>query len=318
MKRFAFLGRVSTEDQQDPETSLNWQIARARALTERHGEIVIEFFDVGQARSIPWKRRPRAAELLELLKQPDRGFDAVVIGEPQRAFYGNQFSLTFPIFTHYGVELWVPDVGGPIDPESEAHDLIMSVFGGMSKGKRSRIKIRVRAAMAAQAQVEGRYLVEHTLTQLEAAQPDAMATPNLLQRSITECDRKLAKHRAALEAGADPAMIAAWSSDVYRERAALIAQLTAATHHTRPPQRMSRDGIRQLVDALGGLLAILRVADPGDKLEVYRELGLKLNYNHETEEVTAYANPQPQVGVLSVSGGGLEPPRPIKGTSTSS
>ncbi|MEV0338420.1 hypothetical protein AB0H49_05285 [Nocardia sp. NPDC050713] len=77
--------------------------------------------------------------------------------------------------------------------------------------------------------------VEHTLTQLEAAQPDAMATPNLLQQSITECDRKLAKHRAALEAGADPAMVAAWSSDIYRERAALIAQLTATTHNTRPP-----------------------------------------------------------------------------------
>lgn len=26
--------------------------------------------------------------------------------------------------------LWVPEVGGPIDPENEAHDLIMSVFGG--------------------------------------------------------------------------------------------------------------------------------------------------------------------------------------------
>lgn len=50
------------------------------------------------------------------------------------------------------------EVGGPIDPDSEAHDLIMSVFGGMSKGERNRIKIRVRAAMAAQARIEGRYL----------------------------------------------------------------------------------------------------------------------------------------------------------------
>ena len=48
----------------------------------------------------------------------DRGFDAVVIGEPQRAFYGNQFGLTFPVFTHYGVELWVPEVGGAVDPGS--------------------------------------------------------------------------------------------------------------------------------------------------------------------------------------------------------
>lgn len=158
MVRFGFYGRVSTEDQQDPEASRNWQLARARALTERHGEVVTEFFDVGQSRSIPWKRRPQAAELLEQLRNPNRGFDAVVIGEPQRAFYGNQYGLTFPVFTHYGVQLWVPEVGGPIDPDSEAHDLVMSVFGGMSKGERSRIKIRVRAAMSAQAQVEGRYL----------------------------------------------------------------------------------------------------------------------------------------------------------------
>ncbi|GAA3943057.1 hypothetical protein [Actinoplanes auranticolor] len=34
----------------------------------------------------------------------------------------------------------------------------MSVFGGMSKGERNRIKIRVRTAMATQTQVEGRYL----------------------------------------------------------------------------------------------------------------------------------------------------------------
>lgn len=37
-------------------------------------------------------------------------------------------------------------------------DLIMSVFGGVSKGERNRIKVRVRAAMATQAQIEGRYL----------------------------------------------------------------------------------------------------------------------------------------------------------------
>ena len=100
----------------------------------------------------------RAAQLLADLADPGRGFDAVVIGEPQRAFYGNQYSLTMPVFAHYGVELWVPEVGGPIDPDSEAHDLIMSVFGGMSKGERNRIKLRVRAAMAAQAALEGRFL----------------------------------------------------------------------------------------------------------------------------------------------------------------
>jgi site-specific DNA recombinase len=156
---FAFAGRVSTEDNQDPEASRNWQISRARALIEPAGGVIVaEYFDIGQSRSLPWPRRPRAADLLAALADPQRGFADVVIGEPQRAFYGNQYGLTMPVFTHYGVRLWVPEVGGPIDPDSEAHDLIMSVFGGMSKGERNRIKIRVRSAMAAQAKIEGRYL----------------------------------------------------------------------------------------------------------------------------------------------------------------
>jgi site-specific DNA recombinase len=155
----AFWGRVSTEDNQDPESSRGWQLTRAKALVEPHGgRIVAEFFDIDKSRSIPPQRRPEAGRLLAALADPQRGFDAVVVGEPQRAFYGNQFGNTFPIFAHYGVPLWVPEVGGPIDPENEAHDLIMSVFGGVSKGERNRVKIRVRTAMAAQAQLEGRLL----------------------------------------------------------------------------------------------------------------------------------------------------------------
>ncbi len=534
--RFAFAGRVSTEDQQDPEASRNWQRGRANALIDRHGEIVCEFFDIGQSRSIPWKRRPEASQLLELLKDPNRGFDAVVIGEPQRAFYGNQFGLTFPVFAHYGVQLWVPEVGGPIDPESEAHDLIMSVFGGMSKGERSRIKIRVRAAMAAQAQIEGRYLggrppygymlvdagphpnpgkaadgkrlhklqadpvtapvvqrifteylssigifaiaqrltaediacpsaydrkrnqhrsgaawsksavrtiltnprytgfevwnkqrkqeslidvedvalghetrlmwngkadwvfsdhpahdalitketfeavrlrlasrgprsegrevterrhhayglrglmfhescgrrmqgtwnhgaahyrcrypseyaiankIDHppsvylredaiiddvdawlavafsparitsSLEMLKRAQPDTVPAMDTARRSLAEYDRKLARHRAALEAGADPALVAGWTREVQREREIVANQIAAATARAAVTRRMDSAEIKQLVEGLGGLLAILRTADPNEKCEIYRHLGLRLTYNEETRAVLA-------------------------------
>ena len=81
--RFAFYGRVSTEDNQDPEASRNWQLTRARALIDKHGVVVEQFFDVGQSRSIPWKRRPEAARLLAAIRAGPE-FDAVVIGEPQR------------------------------------------------------------------------------------------------------------------------------------------------------------------------------------------------------------------------------------------
>ena len=158
-RRFAFKGRVSTEDNQDPRGVL--QLAEVpqprpdRAGRRDHRRRVLRHRPVPVAAV---ETPPRAAQLLADLADPGRGFDAVVIGEPQRAFYGNQYSLIMPVFAHYGVELWVPEVGGPIDPDSEAHDLIMSVFGGLSKGERNRIKLRVRAAMAAQAAVEGRFL----------------------------------------------------------------------------------------------------------------------------------------------------------------
>jgi site-specific DNA recombinase len=56
---------------------------------------------------------------------------------------------------------------------------------------------------------------------------------------------------------------------------------------------MTAEEIRNLVDALGGLLHILDEADPADKLEVYRRLGLRLTYDHQTQIVVAETQPPP-------------------------
>ena len=45
--RFAFYGRVSTEEYQDPVSSRRWQFDFAAELVTGHGRIVAEFFDVG-------------------------------------------------------------------------------------------------------------------------------------------------------------------------------------------------------------------------------------------------------------------------------
>ena len=74
MTRFAFYGRVSTEDQQDPESSRAWQLARSRALIEpQGGRIVVEYFDIGVSRSLPWQRRAQANALLGGAPSPRPG-----------------------------------------------------------------------------------------------------------------------------------------------------------------------------------------------------------------------------------------------------
>jgi DNA invertase Pin-like site-specific DNA recombinase len=156
--RLAFYGRCSTEDNQDPRTSLSWQRGEAeRFVTPLGGEIVAEYFDVGQSRSLPWERREQASQVLDALKRPKRGWDGLVVGEATRCWYGNQFSLTWPKFDRYGVTLWIPSLSGAFDPQNTAHDMAMTITGGLSKSERQHVQRRVRAAMAAQVLVDGRH-----------------------------------------------------------------------------------------------------------------------------------------------------------------
>jgi site-specific DNA recombinase len=155
--RFAFYGRVSTEDWQDPVTSLARQRAQAVALVRGHGRVVAEFFDSGQSRTVAWARRPRAALLVAAMADPGRGWDAIVVGEYERAFYGNQYGLMAPLFEHYGVQLWMPETGGRVDYGCEHDERAMTMLGLSSKREIARTRIRVLTAMAAQTR-QGRYL----------------------------------------------------------------------------------------------------------------------------------------------------------------
>ena len=92
--RFAFYGRVSTDDWQDPVTSRARQLQQAVMLTAGRGVIVAEFFDAGQSRTVAWGRRPQAAALVAQLADPGRGWDAIVIGEYERAFSAKTVTVT--------------------------------------------------------------------------------------------------------------------------------------------------------------------------------------------------------------------------------
>lgn len=154
----AFYGRCSTEDHQDPKTSRAWQHSNAAKFVEPlGGAIVEEYFDAGQSRSVAWDRRREGARLLAGLKDPGRSWSAVVVGEGTRCWFGSQFSLMAPRFAAYGVDLWIPELGGRYDERNPSHKMLMSVLGGMSESERQHVQARVRAAMDAQVVNDGRH-----------------------------------------------------------------------------------------------------------------------------------------------------------------
>jgi len=57
-----------------------------------------------------------------------RGWDAIVIGEYERAFYGGQYASMAPLFEHYGISLWTPEVGR-VDFHAEDHEQTMLALG---------------------------------------------------------------------------------------------------------------------------------------------------------------------------------------------
>ena len=141
-----------------PHATEPWQRDSAEEVIDGRGIIVAEFFDVGCSRRLPWPQRPQAALLLAALADPDRGFDAIVVGEFERAFYGDQFRDLTPLLRLYGVELWLLELNGPVDATNEFHLSLLALLGVHSKREVQRSRFRAKAAMCAQVIEQGRHL----------------------------------------------------------------------------------------------------------------------------------------------------------------
>ncbi|MBU8861766.1 MULTISPECIES: hypothetical protein [unclassified Micromonospora] len=126
-------------------------------------------------------------------------------------------------------------------------------------------------------------LLDQAHTGTPTAAPTALEEP-----TIAECDAKLARHRAATDAGAHPGVVAGWIAETQAEREhAERHQHTPVEEKTNVPTRYSEEQIIAVAEELGDLVAALRNAQPEHKLEVYRSLELHLTYDPETRTVRA-------------------------------
>jgi hypothetical protein len=145
--RFAFYGRMSTVEFQDRTTSLGWQREVAEETIRGRGVIVAEYFDEGISRRLPWRERPAAAHLIAAAEQPNPPFDAVVIGEYERAFYGDQFNAVLTTLQEQGIQLWLPEADGPINLDDPVHQALMLLLGSQSRREVLRARHRVLATL---------------------------------------------------------------------------------------------------------------------------------------------------------------------------
>lgn len=129
------------------------------------------------------------------------------------------------------------------------------------------------------------------------------AAEERLRKTIADCDAKIVNYRAALDAGADPAVVSGWIVETRAERVA--AEQRLGSMESLVSKRMSRAEIAALVSALGDIRKVISDADPADKAEVYRQLGLHATYDPGGNIVRAEAKiPASYCGVTeSVRGG---------------
>jgi hypothetical protein len=119
--------------------------------------------------------------------------------------------------------------------------------------------------------------VGETIERMYQSQPDGELDPAaaVAARAVEECDRALGRHRAALEAGADPHLVTGWIAETQARRAEAVVRAKPAARS----QRMTKAEIGALAEQLSDLRKVLTDADPADKAEVYEHLGLQAMYH---------------------------------------
>ncbi|HEX8131908.1 MAG TPA: GntR family transcriptional regulator [Actinomycetes bacterium] len=113
-----------------------------------------------------------------------------------------------------------------------------------------------------------------------AAASDQQATRNAqrtaARQQLADCDRRLARYRAALEADTDPAIVGQWIAEVTATRQAAEAALHQLV---TAPEPLSPDAIEAVLKQVGGLADALDKADSVLRAQLYEELGIEGAYD---------------------------------------
>ncbi len=135
-----------------------------------------------------------------------------------------------------------------------------------------------------------------------AQEPDdaAAARAEAARRGVKDCDTRLAKYRSALEAGADPAVVASWIKEVEADRLHAERELASTASVAQP---LSEAEIRALVTSQRKVLRSLAKATPEQRAAIYGQtMGLRITY-HPDEPESVLVEVRPSCAQVRVGGG---------------
>lgn len=113
------------------------------------------------------------------------------------------------------------------------------------------------------------------------------------QQVLVDCQRRLDRYRAALEAGTDPAIVQQWIAEVTATRSAAEAQLQ---QQRIAPDRPTPEQIRRLLEQAGGLIDAFDRSDPALRAQLYEELGIDAVYDPNSHTVRVQAELGRRIG----------------------
>ncbi|MFD4975107.1 hypothetical protein [Streptomyces sp. NPDC058424] len=119
-------------------------------------------------------------------------------------------------------------------------------------------------------------------------------TPEQAQarQAIKDCERRLARYQAALEAGADPAVVTQWINEAQRDKEAARKNLDALPTLTQKKETpLNAHQIREIAESLGDITQRIHTANADKKGPLYEALGITISYEHATRTATVRSRP---------------------------
>ncbi len=245
------------------------------------------------------------------------------MGEGTRCWFGNQFSLTAPRFAAYGVDLWVPELGGKFEERNPSHKMLMSVLGGMTESERQARREKGAPTTGARPGASHpahpcsmiiprtctcpseRCLLQsmpglaicstmsigrrQTVEQLAAVGASTSDNVRMEQarNKLAGAETRIRRLQQAIEAGANPVALVDALNRAEDERQAARADLDRI-----PTSRvLSVADVAAMIDELGDVGQALDRADPASIEDLYSALRLEMLYDAGAKTVNVTIRP---------------------------